>query len=100
MEEKISLTAGRDGGLQNMEIHGLVVLKISDEKQGRIKVLMANHDDKGIQLQVSLWLTVYNTGDVPRYVSGSTRFRALGRIVYGSSLVQCYERFRRKIAHL
>jgi hypothetical protein len=53
MEEKISLTAGRDGGLQSMEIIGMVKVKVNDEQYGRIKVLMINNDKKGTQLQVS-----------------------------------------------
>ena len=52
MEEKISLTAGRDGGLQNMEIHGIVKVKVNDEQYGKVKVNMINNDKKGIQLQV------------------------------------------------
>lgn len=51
MEEKISLTAGRDGGLQSMEILGMVKVKVNDEQYGRIKVLMINNDKKGTQLQ-------------------------------------------------
>lgn len=50
-EEKISLTAGRDGGLQNLEVHGLVLLKITDDKLARIKINMDNNDDKGMQVQ-------------------------------------------------
>ena len=52
MEEKVSLTASRDGGLQNLEVHGLIMLTISDEKYGRIKITIDNNDTKGIQLQV------------------------------------------------
>ncbi|KAK3082782.1 hypothetical protein FSP39_005187 [Pinctada imbricata] len=51
VEEKISLTANRDGGLQNMEIHGLVKVKINDEQYGKVKVNIINNDKKGIQLQ-------------------------------------------------
>lgn len=50
-EEKITLTALRDGGLQNMEIHGLVTLRITDEKYGCVKIQIDNKDDKGAQLQ-------------------------------------------------
>jgi len=42
---------GRDGGLRSFELHGLVTLRISSETFGRIKVLLENSDDKGIQLQ-------------------------------------------------
>ena len=55
VEEKISLTAGRDGGLQNLEIHGLVQLRITDEQFGRIKLGINNKDTKGIQIQVNTW---------------------------------------------
>ncbi|XP_028664344.1 archain 1a [Erpetoichthys calabaricus] len=51
IEEKISLTCGRDGGLQNMEVHGMITLRVSDEKSGRIRVHVDNGDKKGIQLQ-------------------------------------------------
>ncbi|CAG5119399.1 unnamed protein product, partial [Candidula unifasciata] len=51
VEEKISLTAGRDGGLQNMEVHGMLRLRVNDEKAGRVKVHVTNNDTKGIQLQ-------------------------------------------------
>ncbi|XP_031549783.1 coatomer subunit delta-like [Actinia tenebrosa] len=50
-EEKITLTAGRDGGLQNMEIRGLVVLRISNSEVAKIKLAVENNDDKGFQLQ-------------------------------------------------
>nr|XP_005988203.1 PREDICTED: coatomer subunit delta [Latimeria chalumnae] len=51
IEEKISLTCGRDGGLQNMEVHGIIMLRISDEKYGRVRVQVENEDKKGVQLQ-------------------------------------------------
>uniref|UniRef100_A0A0B6ZUS6 Coatomer subunit delta n=1 Tax=Arion vulgaris TaxID=1028688 RepID=A0A0B6ZUS6_9EUPU len=51
MEEKISLTAGRNGGLQNMEVHGVLRLRINDEKAGKVKVLVTNKDTKGVQIQ-------------------------------------------------
>jgi len=52
VEEKMSLTASREGGLQNLEVHGIVTLKITSDKFGRIKVAVRNSDTKGIQLQV------------------------------------------------
>ncbi|MCJ8748611.1 hypothetical protein PDJAM_G00166800 [Pangasius djambal] len=51
IEEKITLTCGRDGGLQNMEILGMITLRVSDEKNGRIRLLINNNDKKGVQLQ-------------------------------------------------
>lgn len=52
IEEKISLTCGRDGGLQNMELHGMIMLHISDEKFARIRLHVENEDKRGVQLQV------------------------------------------------
>ncbi|KAK2847482.1 hypothetical protein Q5P01_010481 [Channa striata] len=51
VEEKISLTCGRDGGLQNMEVLGMVLLRVTDEKNGRIRLVINNTDNKGLQLQ-------------------------------------------------
>lgn len=51
IEEKLSLVMKRDGGIQNLEVHGMVALKIAEEKFGRVKVQMDNRDDKGIQIQ-------------------------------------------------
>ena len=53
VEEKLSVTAGKDGGLQNMEIHGLAFIKVSDEKNGKIQLQLKNNDHKGVQIQVS-----------------------------------------------
>ena len=52
VEEKISLTCGRDGGLQNMEVLGIITLRVSDEKSGRVRLNINNGDKKGVQLQV------------------------------------------------
>ncbi|XP_065084111.1 coatomer subunit delta [Ochlerotatus camptorhynchus] len=51
MEDKIVVRIGRDGGLQAFELSGLLTLRISDEKYGRIKVQLQNADQRGIQLQ-------------------------------------------------
>ena len=51
IEEKLTLTAGRDGGLQNMEILGLMTLRVSDENCGRIKLKLQNTANKNIQIQ-------------------------------------------------
>lgn len=52
MEDKLSLRIGRDGGIQNFELTGLLTLRISDEEFGRIRVHINNEDTRGIQLQV------------------------------------------------
>ena len=61
VEEKITLTCGRDGGLQNMEILGMVTLRVTDDKGGRIRIVLNNNDKKGVQLQVSTPLTATKT---------------------------------------
>ena len=38
LEEKITLTAGRDGGLKSMELIGMLSIRIADEAFGRIKL--------------------------------------------------------------
>lgn len=52
VDEKITLKAGRDGGLQNMEVRGIIFLRISDQQYGQIRLAVQNNDDKGFQLQV------------------------------------------------
>lgn len=51
VEEKIILSAGRDGGLQNMEVQGLMTLRVSDENFAKIKLNLENTTNKSIQLQ-------------------------------------------------
>ena len=54
IEEKIQLTAGRNGGVQNMEVIGMVTLRIRDEDNALIKFQLENHDARGIQFVVCL----------------------------------------------
>lgn len=51
LEDKIVVRIGRDGGLQGFELSGLLTLRISEEKFGRIKIQLENTDQRGIQLQ-------------------------------------------------
>lgn len=51
MEDKVVVRLGRDGGLQAFELSGLLTLRVSDEKYGRIKIELENNDQKGIQFQ-------------------------------------------------
>lgn len=51
MEDKLVVRLGRDGGLQQFELSGLLTLRITDENLGRIKVQLENNDTHGIQLQ-------------------------------------------------
>jgi len=51
LEEKILLSAGRDGGLQSMEVLGLLTLRVAEDNVGRVKLFLQNTDNKAIQLQ-------------------------------------------------
>lgn len=51
LEEKVLLTAGRDGGLQTMEILGLMTLRVAEESVGRVRLELQNTTNKSIQLQ-------------------------------------------------
>ena len=51
LEEKILLSAGRDGGLQSMEVLGIMTLRVSEDSFGRVKLFLQNTDNKAFQLQ-------------------------------------------------
>jgi hypothetical protein len=44
--ERLSLVAGRDGGLQSMELLGMVMLRITDQEFSKIRVLVDNKDQR------------------------------------------------------
>ncbi|XP_043208970.1 coatomer subunit delta-like [Amphibalanus amphitrite] len=49
--EKLTLVAPRDGGLQNLELHGQMTLRITDESLARLQVQVVNNDTRGLQTQ-------------------------------------------------
>lgn len=49
-EEKLSLVMSRDGGVQQMEVHGLLVLRISDPDVAHAHIQMRNNDAYGAQV--------------------------------------------------
>ncbi|KAL1517983.1 hypothetical protein ABEB36_001674 [Hypothenemus hampei] len=51
LEEKLIVRIGRDGGVQQFEVLGLVTLHIGNEKWGRIRIQLENKDTRGVQLQ-------------------------------------------------
>lgn len=63
MAEDVVVRAGRDGGLQNMEVQGILKLRITNPDFGFIKVQVENTDTRAIQLQThpnvdrELWRT-------------------------------------------
>lgn len=52
VSEKLTLVAGRDGGLQNMEILGMIMLRISDPEVAKIRVALNNNEKRSVQFQV------------------------------------------------
>lgn len=51
LEEKLNLTAGRDGGLESMELTGMLMLRISDENFGKVKLQLETPSKSAIQIQ-------------------------------------------------
>lgn len=51
MDDKLTIRMGKDGGVQQFELSGMLTLRISDEKFGKIRVHLENSDHRGIQLQ-------------------------------------------------
>ena len=61
----MTVTAGREGGLQSLDCHGIIALRINEknEQMGMIKIGVANNDDKGIQtLQVNRIMGLQSIG--------------------------------------
>lgn len=55
MDEKISASLNRDGGLENMEVKGELTLRIAAADKARLKVGMKVIDvDSAIQFKVSI----------------------------------------------
>jgi hypothetical protein len=55
IDEKISVTANRDGGLQSMEVKGDMVLKVTDPNSALVKLTMDISNDSNIQYKV--WIS-------------------------------------------
>ena len=55
MEEKINLTCGKDGGVQNLEVLGVLSVKIASEEEGKIRIAVRNGDNRNLQIQVRLF---------------------------------------------
>ncbi|KRZ13005.1 Coatomer subunit delta [Trichinella zimbabwensis] len=50
-EEKLSVAIKRDGGMENLDVHGQLSLYIKNEDFARIMIKVANNDKSGAQLQ-------------------------------------------------
>lgn len=51
LQEKLVVRLGRDGGVQDFELHGLTTLHIRDQRWTRIRIQLENQNNHGIQLQ-------------------------------------------------
>ncbi|RCH83443.1 Coatomer subunit delta, partial [Rhizopus stolonifer] len=51
IEEHVSLTANKDGGLEQMEVRGVLTLKISDPSAARISLALEAGNDSSIQFK-------------------------------------------------
>ena len=58
VNEKLVVTAGRDGGLQNMEVLGMMQLRVTDPQCGCILIAIDNQDDRPIQFQVPVTMVM------------------------------------------
>lgn len=53
IEEKISVVANRDGGLESMEVKGDLMLRVSDPARSKISLSLRHLEDSNIQFKVS-----------------------------------------------
>ena len=53
MDEKISLTCGKDGGVQNLEVLGVLSVRVASEDDGRIRIAINNNDSRSLQIQTN-----------------------------------------------
>ena len=52
VDEKINMTCGKDGGVQNLEVLGVLSVRIGSEDDGKIRILVKNNDNRNLQIQV------------------------------------------------
>ena len=53
IEEKITMIANRDGGLENMEVKGDLMLRVLDPSRAKISLAVRHLEDPSIQFKVS-----------------------------------------------
>jgi hypothetical protein len=52
IEEKITMVANRDGGLESMEVKGDLMLRVSDPSRAKISLALRHLEDPNIQFKV------------------------------------------------
>lgn len=53
VDEKVSMTCGKDGGVQNLEVLGVLYVRIASEEDGKVRVALRNNDARNLQLQTN-----------------------------------------------
>ncbi|KAF7721910.1 hypothetical protein EC973_003949 [Apophysomyces ossiformis] len=51
IEERISLAANKDGGLEHMDVKGVLTLKVTDPSKARLRIAMKAAEDTSIQFK-------------------------------------------------
>jgi hypothetical protein len=54
-EEKLTIRCDRNGGLETLDVHGMIMLRVKSEDYGRIIIAVENKDSRNIQLQVEIY---------------------------------------------
>lgn len=53
VDEKMNLTCGKDGGVQSLEVLGVLYVNIATEEDAKIKIALTNNDSRNLQLQTN-----------------------------------------------
>lgn len=71
IEEKITLTCERDGGIKNMEIKGDLVFKVNDGNFGLCKINTTIQPELGVQFKVLILNLIFDLLDTSKCEQGS-----------------------------
>lgn len=52
IEERVSVAANRDGGLEQMEVRGVLTLRVGDAANARVRLTLQAADDPAINFKV------------------------------------------------
>uniref|UniRef100_A0A914UQC3 Coatomer subunit delta n=1 Tax=Plectus sambesii TaxID=2011161 RepID=A0A914UQC3_9BILA len=76
IEEKMNVVIPRDGGLDSMEVLGLIALRVSDPQFNTVKLQLENRDTRGAQLQThpNLDKTAWSSSQMLRLKSAQKPF--------------------------
>ncbi|KAF9129776.1 Coatomer subunit delta [Mortierella sp. GBA39] len=76
IEEKITMVATRDGGLENMEVKGDLMLRVSDPSKAKISLAVRHLDDPNIQFKThpNVNKVLFNSDKVIAFRDSSKEF--------------------------